>query len=92
MAGFASNPVIFNVVLTNANQEYSLTLPMGCTHFEFQARQNAAVEFAFQSGGPYMTLKAGGAYSSYNLWGAQTIVIFFRSATAGTVVELVAWR
>ncbi|MCS7038034.1 MAG: hypothetical protein NZP34_00350 [Caldilineales bacterium] len=92
MAGFASNPVIFNVTLTNANTEYSLTLPQGCTHFEFQARQSVAVEFAFVSGGPYMTLKAGGAYSSYNLWGGQSLTIFFRSTTAGTIVELVAWR
>lgn len=99
MAGnFAAAPVLFNQTLTNANTEYSIALPSGCTHFEMQARQNALVRFAFETGyvatptAPYETLKAGYTYSSYNLWGSQTMTLYFATPTAGTVVELIAWR
>ena len=99
MAGnFAAAPVLFNTTLTNANTEYTIALPAGTTHFEMQARGNAAVRFAFETGlvatptDPYMTLKAGYTYSSYNLWGSQTMTIYAASPTAGTVLELIAWR
>ncbi len=99
MAGnFAAAPVLFNQTLTNANTEYTIALPTGTTHFEMQARQNASVRFAFETGyvatptAPYETLKAGYTYSSYNLWGSQTMTLYLASATAGTIVELIAWR
>ena len=99
MAGnFAAAPVLFNQTLTAANTEYTITLPAGCTHFEMQARTNANVRFAFETGkvatptAPYMTLKAGYTYSSYNLWGSQTLLVYVATPTAGTIVELIAWR
>lgn len=80
MAGnFAAAPVLLNLTLTNANTEYTVALPAGTTHFEMQARGNANVRFAFETSlvatptSPYMTLKAGYTYSSYNLWGSQMI-------------------
>lgn len=92
MIGFASNPVIYNVALVNANTEYALTLPEGCTHFEFQAREGVPVTFSFRPGTPKITLKPGSSYSSYNLWGAQTLTLYFSSTASNVTVELVAWR
>lgn len=87
-----------NVECTVADTEYSQALPAHCRSFEFQARTEAIVRFAFVTGkvagsvAPYVTLKAGDFYFSppYNLGAAPTIV-YFASPTAGTVVELIAW-
>lgn len=98
MSNLASAPVLFNVTLTNANTEYSQALPSGCSHFEMQARSAAVIRFAFEAGrvatptAPYVTIKADGSYSSYDLWGGQTMTVYFASATAGAIVEIIAWR
>lgn len=99
MAGnFASTPVVYNVTLTDADTEYELVLPDGTTYFEFQARQNVDIRYQWQPGyvatptAPYLTLKRGYTYDSYNMWGSQTISLFLASSTAGTVVEVNAWR
>lgn len=98
MAGqFAAVANVYNVTLTSADTEYSQALPNGCTHYEFQARTSVAIRFAFETGkvatptAPYATLKAGQAYESFNKWPSSSITLFFASASAGTVVELIAW-
>ena len=94
---FAAAPIIENITLTDANKEYPYVFPNGTTHFEFQARTSAAVRFAFVAGvvatptGDYGTLKADDAYSSFNLWGSQSLTLYLASASAGTIVEIVTW-
>jgi len=91
-------PLIYNITLTLANTEYATLLPPHCQGFEFQARTEADVRFAFETGhvaapvAPYETLKAGDYYYSYPLnQGLTPSDLFFASPTAGTVVELIGW-
>ena len=89
----------FNITLTSADTQYPQVLPAGCQHFEWQARTEVAVRYILdQSGrvatptGVYHTLKAGDYYYSPRLDPkAPSHTLYLASATAGTVVELLAW-
>lgn len=91
------SPVVYLVTLVDADTEYSLQMYPGTQHFSFQARQDAAVKFAFVeghiNGGVYATLKAGQAFSSPEKLSLKQgrEFIYFSSPTAGTIVEMVAW-
>lgn len=90
-------PTIFNVTLTSANTEYSQALP-DCTRYDFQCRTAYDVRYAFETGkvagptAPYLTLKAGGTFTSDfvpQAAGPQTV--YLASAQAGVVVEMVCY-
>lgn len=63
-------PTVYNVTLTSADTEYSQAMVTNCRRFEFQARTDVAVRFAYVTGkvagpaNPYVTLKAGDVYDS----------------------------
>ena len=88
--------IIYNLTLTDANTEYSQALPVNCQGFEFQARTEATIRFALETGkvatptAPYMTLKAGDSYYSLDLNMSGAATLYCASATAGTVVEIMA--
>jgi len=91
-------PTVYNVTLTNANAEYSQQFPAGTARYDFQCRTAHDIRYAFVTGkvatptAPYMTLKAGGAFTSEFLpqnIGQQTL--YLASATAGAVVEIVCY-
>jgi len=91
-------PTVYNVTLTNANTEYSQALPANTRGFEFQAQSEALVRFAFVTGkvatptAPWLTLKAGDAYSSPQInQAASPSTLYLASPTAGTIVEILAW-
>ena len=93
-----ASPTVYNVTLTNANTEYSQAMVANCRRFEFQARTEATIRFAFVTGKvatptvPYMTLKAGDSYESGPVnQGAAPSTLYIGSATAGTVVEIISW-
>lgn len=93
-----STPTIYNVTCTNADTEYSQALPANCRFLEFQARTEAVIRFAFETGkvagpaSPYMTLKAGDYYASPMIGqGLAPSTLYVASPTAGVVVELLAW-
>ena len=94
-----TNGAVINLTLTNANAEYSATLPQGCLHFSFQCRTSYDVRFAFVTGkvagpsAPYVTLKADKAFSSPEKLSLKhdRNVIYFASSQAGVVVEIVPW-
>lgn len=93
-----STPTPYNVTLTNANTEYSQALPANCRAFEFQAQTDVAIRYAFVTGkvaaptAPYMTLKAGHYYFSPPLnQGVSPSTLYLASATAGTIVCILAW-
>jgi len=100
-AGIASAtvlPTAFNLTLTVADTEYTQALPANCHGFEFQCRTENEVRFAFETGrvagpvAPYLTLKAGDYYYSGSInQGATPSTLFVASATAGVVVEIIAW-
>ncbi len=94
----AATPTPYNVTCTVADTEYSQALPANCRGFEFQARTEAAVRFAFATGkvagsvAPFLTLKAGDYYSSPPVaQAASPSTLYVASPTAGTVVEILAW-
>lgn len=93
-----ATPTVYNVTLTNANTEYSQVLPAGCRMFEFQARVDIDIRFAFVTGkvatpvAPYMTLKAADYYWSPDLnQGAAPSTLYLASTIAGAVVQIIAW-
>ena len=93
-----ATPTVYNLVLTTANTEYSQALPSNCRGFEFQCQTSFDVRYAFVTGkvatptAPYMTCKAGNAYSSFQLnQGASPSTLYFASAQAAVVVEITAW-
>lgn len=92
----ARTPTIYNVTLTNANTEYSQTLPANLRSFSMQARQSADVRWSHETGkvatpvAPYMTMKSGGNVNVGEL-DPNTLTLYLASATAGTVVEIIAW-
>lgn len=92
---------IFNVTLTNADTEYTFTLPSGTTdrkpyetkHYTMQCRTNYDVRYAFTTGkvassvAPYMTMKAGSIhYEQYLV--SEDEVLYLASSEAGVVVEI----
>lgn len=87
----------FNVDITDANAEYSVTLSKGTKWFTMQSRNAVDVRFAFTTGkvagsvSPYQTLKSGAGWTGpekLSLSGSRTI--YFASGTASQVVEIVA--
>jgi hypothetical protein len=93
-----ATPTIYNLTLTNANTEYSQAMPANCRGFEFQARTDVEVRYAFVTGkvatpiAPYNTLKIGDYYYSYPLnQGASPSTLYFASATAAVVMCMIAW-
>lgn len=90
-------PGIINQTLTNADTEYTISIPGGCKHFSFQCRTAFAVRFAFVTGkvagstAPYATLKSGGAYTSPEKMSVAASTLYLASSEAGVVVEFVYW-
>jgi len=82
-----------NVVLTNANTEYSHALPDNLQQLRCRARTAADVRFAWVTGkvassvAPYSTLPAGMELSGDAL-SFTNKTLYFATATAGTVVEI----
>lgn len=88
----AGEPEVFNLTLTDANTEYGFELSVNTKKFTFQARTAVDVKFSFAegtSGSEYFTLKTGAGYFDDNVH--APITIYFQSASAGTVVEIITW-
>jgi len=88
----------YNLELTLAVTEYSQALPANCLKFHFQCRTANEVRWQIVTGkvagptAPYLTLKAGQPYDSPDInQGASPSTLYFASATAGVVMEIVAW-
>jgi len=85
---------VHNLVLTNQNTEYSLTIPRA-SKLRIQARA-ADVRLAYQAGvvaagAPYMTVKAGSPPLVLDHLVGNAITLYFASGVAGAVVEAEAW-
>ena len=93
-----STPTMYNVSITVANTEYSQALPANCRGFMFQCRSEVEIRYAFVTGkvagaaAPYGTLKAGDIFPSPAISQEATpSTLYLASATAGLVVEVIAW-
>lgn len=87
-------PEILNVTLTNANTEYSFSIPSHTRKLSLKTRDpQHSVKIAFangQSGSVYFTL-------SNESWSEDTILavdltLYCQSPNAGCILEVVIWR
>jgi hypothetical protein len=98
MAGIdaSKNPAVSNVAITDANTEYPLALPEGCTRLRFQCRDGTDIRYAFETGkvagsvSPYMTLKSGQVYDSARLF-LNKNTLYLAAGSGSKVVEVEAW-
>jgi len=86
----------YNVVLTNANTEYSQALPAKCRKVILRCRTADVCRYAWVTNkvaaptAPYQTLKANAEYSIDGIE-ITSGTLYFASATAGVVVEIEVW-
>ena len=93
-----ATPTIYNITLTNANTEYSQALPANCRGFEFQCQTGVQCRWSNVTGkvatptAPWMTLRPNAWYVSPPInQGASPSTLYFGSATAGAIIELIAY-
>ena len=93
-----STLTIYNVTLTNANTEYSQALPANCMGFEFQCRTGVECRWSNVTGkvatptAPWATLRPNAWYLSPAInQGASPSTLYFGSATAGSIIELLCY-
>jgi len=90
-------PLVRNLTLTLADTEYAQALPANCRAFEFHCRTANDIRFAFEPGrvgppvAPYMTLPSGLWYYSEEVYLQPVWTLYFASAVAAVVVELIGW-
>lgn len=86
------NPSILNVTLTDANTEYSFSIPNGTRSFAIKTRNSTqSVKLSFtegQSGTVYLTLD-GASWSEENI--LADFDIYVQSPNAGCVLEVILW-
>lgn len=93
VADWPGTPAIYNVPMTNADQEYSQALPSNTRKFLIKCRTSFAIKLSFTaeaSGTTYLTVPADMAYWEDQINDAA-ITLYFQCATAAKVAEIVAW-
>ena len=95
--------VIYNVELTNGTTEYSQALPANVRAFAMQPRTGVDVFWSYEAGhvagtdgtsaatAPWMTMKAGAAFSVDNIAPEPSLTVYLASLTSGVTVEINAW-
>jgi hypothetical protein len=91
---FSSSPEIINKVLTLADTEYQIDLPLNVTRIRVSTRDNQDIKLAFrngQSGTVYFTVKPDlPPFEVENIAGVAALYV--QSPAAGLTVEVVTWR
>jgi hypothetical protein len=83
---------IYNISMTLANTEYSLSLPVNCKGFLVRNRSGFVTQFSYSSGTSgtvYVTLLKGTVFSDSNYYTSQTI--YFQSPSSGGVLEVITY-
>lgn len=101
-----STPKIINLVLTNADTEYLITLPLTCRRFSLKARSGPSdvdddIRYAYTTGivatstptteDGFYVLSPQSEESEYSLDLTQNLNIYLASSTAGVAVSLLYW-
>ena len=87
-----SQPSIENLALTNANTEYSQSLPTSTRKFFLQNRNDGKLKVAYTPGDSatkYITIWPGGSLFEEQIQGPVTLYI--QSPKAGQTVEIGYW-
>jgi len=93
--GTVRTPEIFNVPATVAGTEYTILIPSTAKRYEFRARGNAKLQYAFVSGDTnvkYLTLTAGNTKYEENLNLNGNMLIYFQSNKANETIEVLIWE
>ena len=94
MSKIIARPTIVNVAITDADTEYSYTLPAGTTRFAFKLRNpGITAKICFASGGSgtiYKNLNSGETYEEKDIKKGDNI-LYFRSPSAGQQAEIISW-
>jgi hypothetical protein len=97
VAGDANIATIYNVTMAAANTEYLQQLPADVKRFSLQCQGAFDMRFAFETGRvaaptrPYGIVKSGTNYYE-DLINVAGLVVYFATAEAGQVAEIIAWR
>jgi hypothetical protein len=92
----ATTPAVYNVTMTNANTEYSQALPANCRKFLINTRDRSAFRLAFKAGkvaaptAPWIDWAAGESYYEDHIK-AGSLTLYFASASAGKIAQIIAW-
>lgn len=92
----STTPTIYNVTLTNANQEYSQALPTGTKKFTVKERNGNPFRLAFVTGqvaaptAPYVNMLSNQVYWEDHLY-LTGVTLYLAAPIAGRVIEVIAW-
>lgn len=92
----ATTPVVVNVTMTNADTEYSSTLPASTKKFLIHTRDGTAFRIAFVTGKvaaptePYFTIPINTDYNE-DFIEPTALTLYFACAEAAKVAEIVVW-
>lgn len=98
VSGYPQKAKIITKTLDSANTEYQIELPVGTSGFTMQSRTAADFKWgnASTSNIGFYTVKSGTVYSTptpLNMApSTPNTTLFIQSATAGQVIEIVAWQ
>jgi len=94
-------PIIRNVTMTLADTEYSTTLPENTKGFIIHTRDETEFRVSYEAGhvatptAPYFTVPATKAYGEGDIsiytYGGALLTLYFASAGAGKVIEIIYW-
>lgn len=92
----STDPIIYNIVMTTANYEYSQLLPNGTKKIELRCRTPYIIRFSFKpdkvatSTNPHNTLRQNETMWEDDL-NLKNITIYLACPSAGKVAELRCW-
>lgn len=89
----ADEPTVYNVTMTTANTEYSVSLPEGTNRFKLKIRDNEAkYEVGYVSVGNTFSVPRGNTYEETGLDFSIARTIYFKANKGNLVMEIVAWK
>lgn len=89
---YISMPTVLNTTLATVDTEYSILLPATARKFRLKSRLPALLEYSYQSGGAYQSLKYGTFLYETDLSLSANITIYIKSSKPNTVIETVYWE
>jgi len=91
-----TKPTIYNIHMTDANTEYSQTLPAGIEKFTIHCREGTEFRLAFEPGKvatptePYYTIPANTCYWEDHIK-PPSLTVYVACSQAGKTVEIITW-
>jgi hypothetical protein len=90
-SNIATAATIYNITMTNADTEYNQAITAKSITIQCRGSYDVKISFALgQSGINYLTIKSGQNYFENTL--NASITVYAQCATAGQVLEIIAWN